>query len=169
MAINKRSNSNIKGMAYSENESIKISQLADDTTLFLSDIKSLQEALIFINTFSESSGLKLNKDKSEAFWIGSKTSCIDNPLGLKWTKDTIKCLGIWCGADVEGAMVKNYNEKIKKLKTLLNMWSQRKLSLKGKVAVLRSLALPQMLYVASVLYTPEWVMEEVDIFKIPLV
>ena len=42
------------------------------------------------------------------------------------------------------------------------MWSQRNLSLKGKVAVLRSIALPQMLYVCSVLYVPKWVIQEVE-------
>ena len=120
----------------------------------------MQEALNFINTFGASSGLKLNKDKCEAFWIGTKVNCNDKPLGLKWTKDAIKCLGIWCGSDVEGAITKNYVEKIKKLHTLLNMWLQRKLSLKGKIAVLRSLALPQILYVASTLYVPNWVMHD---------
>ena len=88
--------------------------------------------------------------------------CKEKPLGLKWTNSFIKCLGIWCGPDVEGALLKNFNEKLKKLKNLLNMWSQRGLSLKGKIAVIRSIALPQMLYVASILYIPEWVIESVD-------
>ena len=74
----------------------------------------------------------------------------------------IKCLGIWCGPDIEGAINFNFKEKIKKMKTLLNMWSQRQLSLKGKIAVLRTVILPQILYVASTLYTPEWVEKEVD-------
>ena len=71
-----------------------------------------------------------------SFWIGNKVECKEKPLGLKWTRNYIKCLGIWCGPDVEGAINKNYMEKIKKLKSLLNMWSQRQLSLKGKISVL---------------------------------
>ena len=89
-------------------------------------------------------------------------SCKDKPLGLKWTTDTIRCLGIWCGPNVEDAIQYNFKEKIKKMKTLLNIWSQRKLSLKGKVAVLRTIVLPQILYVASTLYTPKWVENEVN-------
>ena len=162
MAIHIRSNNKIEGIKISDSQDIVITQLADDTTLFLKDTSSLNEALAFIETFGESSGLRLNKDKSESFWIGSKLNSMEKPLGLKWTKNYIKCLGIWCGADVEGAMQINYEEKLRKLRTLLNMWSQRKLSLKGKVAVLRSLALPQILYVASSLYVPEWVIHEVD-------
>ena len=65
-----------------------------------------------------------------------------------------------CGTNVEISRIENFKSRIKKLKTLLNMWSQRNLSLKGKVAVLRSLALPQMLYVCSVMYVvPKWVIE----------
>ena len=58
--------------------------------------------------------------------------------------------------------IANFKSRIKKLKSLLNIWSQRNLSLKGKVAVLLSIALPQMLYVCSVLYVPKWVTEEVE-------
>ena len=42
------------------------------------------------------------------------------------------------------------------------MWLQRGLSLKGKIAVLRSIGIPQMLYITSCLYTPAWVIEKVD-------
>ena len=162
MAIHIRTNDKIKGIKVSDTQDIVISQLADDTTLFLKDTASLHEALKFVELFGESSGLRLNKDKSESFWIGSKLSSKEKPFGLKWTKNYIKCLGIWCGADIEGAIQANFEEKLKKLRKLLNMWSQRKLSLKGKVAVLRSLALPQILYVASSLYVPDWVIHEVD-------
>ena len=162
MAIQIRQSSDVRGIRYSDKNTITISQLADDTTLFLEDEKSLEASIQIIADFSESSGLRLNTEKSEAFWIGSRVSCRNKPFDLKWTNESIKCLGVWCSADVERAIEQNFNEKIKKLKSLLNMWSQRKLSLKGKVAVLRSIILPQILYVATVLYTPEWVIEKVE-------
>jgi len=71
MANNIRQSDNIKGITYAPNKSIVISQLADDTTLFLKDIESLKNALALIDNFSKISGLKLNKDKWEAFWTGS--------------------------------------------------------------------------------------------------
>ena len=67
-----------------------------------------------------------------------------------------------CKADTEDAISENFISKIKKLKTFLNILSQRNLSLKGKVAVLRSIALPQLLYVSTVLFTPDWVIKRVD-------
>ena len=42
------------------------------------------------------------------------------------------------------------------------MWRPRKLSLKGKITMLWSIALPQLLYACFTLYTPEWVMKEAD-------
>ncbi len=162
MAIHIRGNSDISGIRYSEKDEVIISQLADDTTLFLSDTQSLINSIAFITKFGKSSGLKLNKDKTEAFWIGADMNKKEKPLGLSWTKDFIKCLGIWCGPSIEGAVRKNFEEKIKKIKSLLNLWSQRNLSLKGKVSVLRSIVLPQILYTATTLYIPEEFQHEID-------
>ena len=49
---------------------------------------------------------------------------------------------------------KNYRERIDKPQHVLNIWQQRLLSLKGRITVLWSIALPQVLYVTSMLYTP---------------
>ena len=56
----------------------------------------------------------------------------------------------------------NYRERINKLQNVLNIWQQRLLSLKGKITVLWSIALPQVLYVTSILYTPKWATDEID-------
>ncbi len=162
MAIHIRHNDYIEGIKYAEDEQIKISQLADDTTLFLKDEKSLQKSLQVIEHFGRSSGLKLNTEKSEAFWIGSDIDRKNKPCKIKWTKNYIKCLGVYCGPDSEGAIKQNYEEKIKKIKIMLNIWSQHNLSLKGKVAILKSIILPQILYIASSLYLPEWAIKEID-------
>ena len=162
MAVHIRGNKDISGIKYNENDEVIISQLADDTTLFLSDTQSLINSIAFITNFGKSCGLKLNKEKTEAFWIGASLNKKEKPLGLSWTKDFIKCLGIWCGPSVEGAVLKNFEVKIKKVRSLLNLWSQRKLSLKGKVAVLRSIVLPQILYTATTLYIPEEIQHQID-------
>ena len=74
-------------------------------------------------------------------------------------------LGIWISKNVEETYAINFEEKIDKLKKLLYMWRQRKLTLNGKVTVINSLALSQIMYVSSVLsyvYVPPWVLEEVN-------
>jgi len=47
------------------NKEIKISQLADDTTLFLKDKSQISNAIKLVQTFSDASGLCLNLTKCE--------------------------------------------------------------------------------------------------------
>ena len=69
LAISIRKNKNIKGINFNENE-VKLTQLADDTTLFLKDIQSLQIALNLLYMFYKGSGLKLNYSKTEILSLG---------------------------------------------------------------------------------------------------
>ena len=64
-------NNNIKGILIGENE-FKITQFADDTTLFLDGSQlSLQHTLNAIEIFLSFSGLKINTTKTK-LWIGKK-------------------------------------------------------------------------------------------------
>ena len=66
-----RKNKHVKGITVNGFES-KITQLADDTTLFLKDIRSLQICLNLIQMFFQASGLKLNQTKTEILCVGQK-------------------------------------------------------------------------------------------------
>ena len=114
MAINIRKNNNIKGIQIHQN-TIKISQLADDTTIIVQDIKSVEAVLGFLSTFSKYSGLYLNKSKTESVWLGKNVHNKDKPLGLRWNNGYFKCLGTSRMID------KNYTEKIDKLQNILNI------------------------------------------------
>ena len=131
MSINIKNSPDIVGISVGNHE-VKISQLADDTTLFLRDVSSLKNALDFLDTFRKSSGLKLNKGKTEIMWIGAMENSNEKPLGLQITNNSVRCLGILCNTDEDTAIKENFSQKIKKLKKLLSMWRQRNLSLKGK-------------------------------------
>ena len=65
MAINIRQNELIKGIKL-ENIEIKLSQLADDTTIFLADIDSVHAVTLLLAEFGALSGLNLNSSKTEA-------------------------------------------------------------------------------------------------------
>ena len=60
-----------KGIPLPNHQEVEISQFADDTTLIMSDRNSVQFALQTIDNFGTVSGLKLNKKKTKAMWIGS--------------------------------------------------------------------------------------------------
>ena len=49
----------------------KITQFADDTTIFVRDELSLCNVIKVLDTFTVISGLHLNKTKSDAVWIGA--------------------------------------------------------------------------------------------------
>ena len=69
LAVNIRSDTLIKGINVN-NVEFKIGQLADDTTLFLSNLQSLKQAIIKFNHFGAISGLRLNIDKTELVPLG---------------------------------------------------------------------------------------------------
>ena len=49
----------------------------------------------------------------------------------------------------------NYYPLIQKVKTQLNIWSQRNISLYGKITVIKTFALSQLVYILSVLPSPD--------------
>ena len=141
-----RKNTNIKGISINDVE-IKLSQYADDTTLILdgSD-ESLRSSLATLDDFSKVSGLRLNDKKTEALWIGASIGNDKILLPgkeLKWPKDKVKSLGIWISTNPELSASLNYNEKLEKVKEILRCWKYRRLTLLGKITVIKSLAVSQ--------------------------
>ena len=90
-------NSNIRGIHVNQEE-IKISQYADDTTLILNGSQaSLSAALNTLDDFGEASGLKLNSKKTEAIWTGSnsgKTEILLPERNFRWQTNKVKSLGV---------------------------------------------------------------------------
>ena len=75
------------------NHKAKISQFADDTTIISNNTDSLKSYLQIIEWFGSLSGLKLNKKKTKAMWIGTMKHNKSKILQFKSTKDPIKVLG----------------------------------------------------------------------------
>ena len=162
MANGIRRNKNIKGIIVGDTE-FKISQLADDTTIFVSNFESVYNVLKLIELFSKISGLKLNVNKTVAKCIGSleQDECGDL-YNLKWTKGPVQTLGIIVSNDPQVIVNEVFMPRLKVFSNILNMWHARGLTLKGKVTILKSLALPQLQYPMSVLPIPETIVEMVD-------
>lgn len=85
-------------------------------------------------------------------WIGANAGseeklCPENDL--RWMSDKVKTLGVWLSTDPEIMLKANYEEKITKLKVSLGCWELRRLSLLGKITVLKSLIVSQLTYILS--------------------
>ena len=160
LAINIRENDNVKGLKFG-NAEIKITQFADDTCLYLNGTVSLENALKIFEEFYRYAGLRLNKDKTELIWLGKNTRT-GKLFDINITNKPTKVIGLWLTKNNEEVIKINIDERLTKLKSLLNMWKQRNLTLKGKITVLRSQALPLILFAGTFLYMSEKTIEEVE-------
>ena len=149
LAVSIRSCSEINGIKIDSKE-FKMVQYADDLTAFVSDISSAQCLFKLLDRFEKCSGLKVNYTKTEAMWIGSSRNNTETPLALKWRK-TVKALGVHFSYNNEESMQKNFYDKLRGIKSQIRLWSWRGLSLFGKVTIIKTLLLPKVLYVSTIL------------------
>ncbi len=78
---------------------------------------------------------------------------------MYWIKTPIETLGMVITIDDESNYIHNFQQRILNLKTILNIWKQRKLSLKG--TILNNLALSPLIYTSSVVDTPTKAINEI--------
>ena len=81
----------------------------------------------------------INCTKMEGMWIGSLRNNKIKPFGLEWPDEPIKALGVYYSYDKKLLREKNFIENVDKIKTLINIWSSRGLSLYLKVTVIKAL------------------------------
>ena len=103
----------------------------------------------------------MNEEKSEAIWLGSAKQSTSKPLGIKWP-GVVKVLGIYISYDTDKSIKKNYSEKINNMKQKLTMWRRRNLTIAGKILILKTFGISQILYLSSVLSVPEWALKEIN-------
>ena len=61
----------LKAFKLIQSRTIKITQYADDTTVFVKDIQSVHRLFDLLQQFENCSGLRINQSKSEILWLGS--------------------------------------------------------------------------------------------------
>jgi hypothetical protein len=154
-----RSANNIKGIKIGNTE-IKLVQMADDTTAFVEDPNSLENMFKILNMFEQYAGLKLNKTKTEAMWLGKDINNHFTPLDIKWVKQ-VHSLGIFFSFDTDSVIQKNFMDRAKEFKQILDLWSQRDLSLIGKITILKSLAFSKIIYQCGVMIPPQKFIDQI--------
>ncbi len=134
----------------------------DDITLLLTNLKSLKHSLILLKSFQQCPSLKINIEKTQSKYIGTLSNNDYYPHGLSWKKTSIKTLGIVITTDDESNYTHNFQQRILNFKSILNIWKEGKLSLKGKITILNNLALSPLIYSPSVVYTPFKAINEIN-------
>ena len=152
-----RQNNTINGIVINRNH-FKLSQYADDTQMFLDGSEqSLRNALGTLNTFYNMSGLKINVDKTKAIWIGSMTKSnrkLCQEYKLDWDQKPIKILGVTFTPEVFNMWDYNAPEIFQKITKLLEIWSKRKLTLQGRITIIKSLAISKFVHLFLALPNP---------------
>ena len=149
-----RNNPSIKGINI-KNKEFKLGQYADDTFLLLDGNKdSLYQTISCLDQFKHFSGLKVNKEKCQAVWLGRYKNRKDVlSTDFKWVQE-FTLLGITFSVNLSKMEEINISDKVINIQKLLASYSKRNLSLLGKVTVIKSLAIPKLVHVLSVIRTP---------------
>jgi hypothetical protein len=130
-----------------------ISQYADDTFLVLEGCEtSLRETLICFENFNKASGLKINTSKTRVVWVGNKrysNQILCPDFKLNWSVSNFKLLGIDFSLDLSSMPDLNFRKEIIDVSKILKSWQHRKLTLLGKVTVIKTLALPKPIYLLT--------------------
>ena len=79
-----------------------------------------------------------------------------------WDKGKVYALGVWFSTLEENAFYINFSEKIERIKNILNSWSARRLTLLGKITIIKSLAVSQIVHVLSALPTHQGALKEIN-------
>ena len=95
-------------------------------------------------------------------WLGCWRDRSHTPFNFKWPKEPICALGIYFSYNTEYANNLNFEEKINNLEKTLNGWKRRKLTLLGRINIVKTLGLSKLIYNASVISIPKHFVKEID-------
>ena len=147
----------IKGICMN-NVEIKNTLFADDATFITDGTKKYFESLIdVLDDFEKITGLKLNDSKCNVLRAGAsktKTEIYRNQKAFQWSSNNAKALGITFSTNRTLTLKLNLDPKIEEFKTCLKQWEHRKLTLLGKITVIKTFALPKLIYPLTVLNSP---------------
>ena len=160
LSIAIRNNTNIKGFNIFDIE-VKNSMFADDATILLDGTQnSFIEMLNMFEQFSLISGLVLNYNKCTVLRIGSLRNqhdliyCRKKYKNISWTSGSVKTLGIIFHSKTDHILTLNYENRLSQFRIDLQRWKARHLTTIGNISVLKSLIIPKLTFLFSVLPNP---------------
>ena len=131
---------------------------ADDAT-FVTDgtTSSIENVIKTIDFFSSLSGLNLNKNKTTILRCGSLKNtdfkcCQDHKF--TWTSKKASTLGMTFSNNINETEKNNLTPKLNQFTKCLQQWKKHKLTLIGKICVLKTFALPKLIYPLTILEYP---------------
>jgi exonuclease III len=132
----------------------------DDTIICLKHINMTDECLNIIEEFGKVSGSKLNRQKTVGLVMNDKV-IYDNMVTseVDFTLGPVKVLGVPLGKKQD---VNFWETIIKKIEKKLSAWKNRHLSLIGKVLIIKSLGMSQLLFSSNFITMEENVIKQIE-------
>lgn len=100
------------------------------------------------------SGIHTNWDKSVLFPLTANTPQFTTTFPFKWATDPIRYLGIWLSRDTQLLWSENYGRLVTWIEEKIKKWKTLPLSLTGRIATLKMVILPKLLYLFTNLPLP---------------
>jgi hypothetical protein len=137
-------------MYESGRETDKVESLADDTTIITRfESASLIRIRGILDDFGKVSGLRCNYDKTTVMPVGLLNNVNVDTAGFS-VSNRIKLLGLSLSAGLD-TFDNAFTEIREKINSLILFWERFRLSLPGRIAVLKTLLIPQLNYLGCFL------------------
>ena len=136
----------------------KLSQYADDTTVFSQSDSSIKSIFRLFRFYESASGAKLNLGKCKGLLIGSWKSRTALPCHIKCTSESIVALG----SNLSNNRQENWGGLLDKFTSLLNIWQRRSLSFRGRTIIVNVLGLSKFWYLSTVSVMPDDIVKQIN-------
>ena len=123
-------------------------------TLWIKQKTTIEGIKTKTEIFGRMTGLKLNIDKTEIILLGK---AYKNNIPRKYRhqiKEEIKSLDITISTDQAKSNTKNYNDILGKMRSTIEKWETRKMSLAGRICIIKRLITSKLIYAMSNLNSP---------------
>merc|ERR1712105_253611 len=88
----------------------------------------------------------------------------ENIEGILWSNSDVNSLGVHFGNNKDKVTEKNWSPKITKIENLIKVWKTRNLTLFGKITIIKSFLVSQIIYNAQMILMPAKIVKHVILF-----
>ena len=114
------------------------------------------------------SSLKINLNKCEACWLGRAKNRSTKPIDCNWVclvSDSIKVLGSHFSYDQDLTSKLNFLSCTINIQQLVKGWSQRTLTIAGRIEVFKSLLFSKLVYISFMNVVPKDIITELKVIQ----
>ena len=124
----------------------------------MKNAKSLRSLQNLLKTFGDISGLRSNKEKTEAYWLGSLHHSCEN-IGLEKINKPIKISGEFFSYKQKFLDI-NFENIIKSINKSISAWQWRNLTLLGRIQIVKTFAIPKFMFRAAQMRVVQYTQSE---------